>query len=280
MTISNDDPRPPYLQVAAQLRAAILAGTYAEGDRLPSQAQIAETFGVARMTAQQALRILREQGLISSRTGSGNFVRARSTRPAGLRPHIEEAFRQEDMSLDFYGYTAETLAGALSEPLDRVRSGEFPIQRISLRLLVLDTDHELVLPGKAGAVRGDEPRLRARMGDTTDNAIRALNKAIEELVDLGLLEAANVEVRRQPIPPMQKLYVINRQRVFWGYYPVKERDITVGKQKVHALDPVGKDMVLFEKGATPNVQDDGSAFVDATLDWYDTVWDLLGTPYG
>lgn len=277
--MNHEDPRPPYQQVAAQLRAAILAGEYAEGERLPSQVQIAEKFGVARMTAQQALRILREQNLISSRTGSGNFVRPRQSRPVGLRPHIEEALREQDVTIDFYGYTAETLAGALTEPLDKVRSGQFPVQRIRARLLVLDTDREQAVPARAGDRGGDEPQLRQRMADTTERAVRALRGVFEELVDLGMLEAALLDVRIQPVPPMQKVYVLNRRHVFWGYYPLQERTITIGRKKIAAIDPAGKDATLFQQSASATVDDQGSQFVSATLEWFENIWQTLGQPY-
>jgi DNA-binding GntR family transcriptional regulator len=61
------------------------------------------------MTVQQAVRVLRDEGLIVSRTGSGVFVRERTERPVGLRPHIERAFEAEDVTLDFFGFSGETL---------------------------------------------------------------------------------------------------------------------------------------------------------------------------
>lgn len=75
------------------LRARILTGEYEPGGQLPSQAALSEEFGVARMTIQQALRILEDDGLVSSRQGSGMFARERTAKPVGLRPHIEQAFR-------------------------------------------------------------------------------------------------------------------------------------------------------------------------------------------
>ena len=55
-----DDPRPPYQQVANAVRAAILTRTFKPGDKLPSLNELSERYGVARMTVQQAMRILRE----------------------------------------------------------------------------------------------------------------------------------------------------------------------------------------------------------------------------
>lgn len=73
--LDDDDPRPPYRQIAAQLRAAILGGVLQPGARLPSQTELAASFGVARMTVAQALRMLKEDTLIVSRQGSGTYVR-------------------------------------------------------------------------------------------------------------------------------------------------------------------------------------------------------------
>ena len=77
MTLDPDDPRPPYMQIANALRAAILTKQLAPGDQLPSGNELAKRYSVARMTVQQALRVLRDEGLIVTRQGSGVFVRGR-----------------------------------------------------------------------------------------------------------------------------------------------------------------------------------------------------------
>ena len=70
MALDPDDPRPPYVQVANALRAAILTKKFSPGDKLPSRNELAQTYNVAPMTVQNALRELREEGLIVSRQGS------------------------------------------------------------------------------------------------------------------------------------------------------------------------------------------------------------------
>ncbi|MDT0682320.1 FadR/GntR family transcriptional regulator [Roseicyclus sp. F158] len=49
-------------------------GTWATKSRLPSENEMAASFGVSRPVIRQALARLREEGLISSRRGSGSFV--------------------------------------------------------------------------------------------------------------------------------------------------------------------------------------------------------------
>lgn len=64
-------------QVETQLREAILSGAFKSGDRLPSEAELGEQFGVSRTTIREALGSLASAGLISKTPGAsgGSFVR-------------------------------------------------------------------------------------------------------------------------------------------------------------------------------------------------------------
>lgn len=73
--LDRADPRPPYQQIAAMLRRAIQAGDLEPGAKLPSEAALIEQFGVARMTARQAIQELRGEGLVIAEHGRGVFVR-------------------------------------------------------------------------------------------------------------------------------------------------------------------------------------------------------------
>lgn len=63
-----------YQQVAAEVRAAVVSGGYPPGSRLPSESELAETFGVARGTVRQALATLAAEGLVSTRKGARRLV--------------------------------------------------------------------------------------------------------------------------------------------------------------------------------------------------------------
>ncbi|RJL19569.1 GntR family transcriptional regulator [Bailinhaonella thermotolerans] len=75
MAIDDNDPRPPYLQLAAALRRAIETGEYRPGARLPSIRDLAKEYGIAAQTVQNALRELRSEGLVVSQQGRAFFVR-------------------------------------------------------------------------------------------------------------------------------------------------------------------------------------------------------------
>ena len=65
--------------IAARLRQAILDGSYAYGERLPAERELAEHFSASRSTVREALRRLEEAHLVTRRIGSGTFVSHRQT---------------------------------------------------------------------------------------------------------------------------------------------------------------------------------------------------------
>ncbi|GIG57964.1 GntR family transcriptional regulator [Longispora fulva] len=66
---------PGYRRIANEVRAAIAAGEFAEGDRLPSVSALAERFAVTTGVVVRALEVLKAEGLVIARHGSGVFVR-------------------------------------------------------------------------------------------------------------------------------------------------------------------------------------------------------------
>jgi GntR family transcriptional regulator len=68
------DSRPPYLQIADDLRRQIKSGRYQPGDRLPSLPTMTATYGSAAETVRRALGKLREEGLVATQSTRGTFV--------------------------------------------------------------------------------------------------------------------------------------------------------------------------------------------------------------
>src|SRR5207237_10424614 len=64
--------------IAEQIRTAILSGRLKAGDRLSPERELAEQFGVSRVTVRDALRSLEAMGLIAVKVGArgGAFVTA------------------------------------------------------------------------------------------------------------------------------------------------------------------------------------------------------------
>jgi GntR family transcriptional regulator, transcriptional repressor for pyruvate dehydrogenase complex len=67
-------------RVAEQVEGLIVGGQLAAGERLPSERELAEQFGVSRTVIREAVRVLAAKSLLEVRSGSGTVVRAPSAR--------------------------------------------------------------------------------------------------------------------------------------------------------------------------------------------------------
>jgi GntR family transcriptional regulator len=87
----TDGPLPLWSQIADRLRSALERGDFVPGDRLPSESDLNEAFGVSRSTARAALDKLENEGRIIRRSGKGSIVLApRVDQPLNLLASFAE----------------------------------------------------------------------------------------------------------------------------------------------------------------------------------------------
>lgn len=72
--IREDSPVTLYYQLMEILKAKILRNEWSLGEKLPSEAELCEEYGVSRITVRQALAALEREGLIVRKQGLGTFV--------------------------------------------------------------------------------------------------------------------------------------------------------------------------------------------------------------
>src|SRR5258706_7731256 len=78
-------------QVADGIERGIADGSFAAGERLPGEMEIAETYRVNRHTVRRALATLAERGLVRAERGSGTYVEApRLAHPPRSRTRFSE----------------------------------------------------------------------------------------------------------------------------------------------------------------------------------------------
>src|SRR3984885_1650042 len=63
-----------YEQIVQQIEDSILKGTLKAGDQLPAERDLAQRFGVSRTAVREAVKALREKGLVEAYSGRGTFI--------------------------------------------------------------------------------------------------------------------------------------------------------------------------------------------------------------
>lgn len=113
VVFSTLEESTPAATIASRLRLAILNGILEPGERLPSEAVLAEQFGAAVVTVREALAELRASGLIETRRGrsGGSFVSCdEQAREQLQRLSLQQLSRAELLDLGV-AYFANVSAG-------------------------------------------------------------------------------------------------------------------------------------------------------------------------
>ena len=112
--------RAVYKQIADHLRAAVATGRLRESEQLPSEAQLMEHYGVARMTVRNALRLLQDEGLITAEHGRGVYVRARPP----VRRLASDRFAQRHRKEGKAAFTVESEQAGATALVDLIKVTE------------------------------------------------------------------------------------------------------------------------------------------------------------
>jgi hypothetical protein len=107
----------------------------------------------------------------------------------------------------------------------------------------------------------------------------AIVDSVTELGELGLVEKASAQVRVHPAAPTFKLYLINNEEAFFGFYPVVEHVINFGGETQAIYDLMGKDAILFHHSASDDDTSTGSQYVDQAKTWFDSMWTTVAQDY-
>jgi GntR family phosphonate transport system transcriptional regulator len=216
-------PRHPvWTSIADALAAEIAAGHYAPGARLPTEARLAERFGVNRHTVRRALAALAERGRIRTRQGAGAFVAATATdyplvRRVRLQQNLAAAGRsatrairrRETRAADAEEAEALRIApGAPVHVLEGVSFADgspiaaflsvFPAERLPGLLAAIGADGSITAALAACGV-ADYTRAVTRLTATTARPTLALALQIAEGAPLLRAVAVNVDPDGAPI---------------------------------------------------------------------------------
>jgi GntR family transcriptional repressor for pyruvate dehydrogenase complex len=71
-----------YEQIVQQIEDSVLNGTLKPGDQLPAERELAQRLGVSRTAVREAVKALREKGLVEAYSGRGTFITDGTTHAA------------------------------------------------------------------------------------------------------------------------------------------------------------------------------------------------------
>jgi GntR family transcriptional regulator len=113
----QDSPQPLYAQIKDVLKQRILDGVYKPHEKLASESELMNVFGVSRITVRQALRDLHGEGLVFSSQGKGTFV----SKPMATQDLQSLQGFEEAMAAKGYETSSRFIAAERRRPLRAVR---------------------------------------------------------------------------------------------------------------------------------------------------------------
>jgi DNA-binding FadR family transcriptional regulator len=158
--------------VARRLGEAIRVGLLLDGERLPPESRLAEQLGVSTATLREALAVLRDEGLVTTRRGrrGGTFVHAPDPGDALERFSVQALRDLGDHRVAIAGAAAQLAAeralpeeiSRLQEQLERLRAAAGASER---RRADTQFSIEVAAAAQSPRLTREEARLRAEVGD-------------------------------------------------------------------------------------------------------------------
>ncbi len=278
---ANGSRRLTPREIADVLRERIRTGDLKTGERLPTQAELAEEFGVERGAVRQAIRALAEDGLLSN-VSKGSPPRIAEPAPAhdepqptmvGLAPRLTEAFSAPHVRIDAACLTAQSLIPALGEPLRLIHEGRLRPDRIDVRILLPSRDINLAFPVSVDA-RPDDDTVHQRwlaMRNAQGQVLQYNLQALRSTHDIDV----HVTFRALPFTPPAKLYLLNGSEALYAYYMITRREEPTEGGMLEMYDTVGSESLLFSFEKRAGQRD--AAFVAQSQKWFDALWETITT---
>ena len=271
--------------MADALRARIRSGELQPGQRMPTQARLADEFGVERGTVRQALRILQSERLLTNVSkGSpatvaldlGRALTGPGAPPlptmVALAPRIGAAFAAPHVEIDALCLTAISLTLAIGEPLRRIHAGQLKPAKVDVRVLLPSRHIDLAFPAPvdataAGRLRRHWLAQRNAQGQVLQHNLLALRAT--HGIDV------RVTFRALPFTPPVKLYLLNGSEALFAYYTVTRREEEVDHEFLEMYDAEGTQSMLFafEQGA--GLRD--TTFVEQSNLWFNSLWETISS---
>ena len=279
--VVNGSKRFSPQEIADTLRNRIRTGDLRTGERLPTQAELAEEFGVERGTVRQALRALQDEGRLSN-VSKGSPPRVAEAAPkrdepqptmVSLAPRLTGAFAVPHVRVDAVCHTAETLMLALGEPVRLIHEGKLRPESIDVRILLPSRDINLAFPVSVDAQGAEDP-VHRRWLEMRNAQVHVLRHNLRALRSSHGIDV-KVTFRALPFTPPVKLYLLNGEEVLMGYYMLTQREEEHDGRTLVMYDALGSESLLFFFETRSGQRD--AAFVDQSQKWFNALWETIST---
>ncbi|MET8571231.1 winged helix-turn-helix domain-containing protein [Streptomyces sp. NPDC004783] len=276
----NGSRRLSSQEIADILRERIRGGQLKAGDRLPTQAELADEFKVERGTVRQALRALQEDGLLTN-VSKGSPPRIAEPAPVrgepqptmvALGPRLADAFSVPHVKVDVVCHTSETLMLALSEPLRLIHEGRIRPESIDFRVLMPSRHIELAFPVLVEDEDGDV--LHQRWLQMRNAQARVLQHNLHAVRSTHRVDV-RIAFRALPFTPPMKLYLLNGEEALLGYYMLTRREEEYESRTLEMYDALGSQSLLFSFLKRAGHRDE--VFVKESQKWFDALWETITT---
>jgi hypothetical protein len=269
-------------EIADILRERIRTGDLRAGERLPTQAELAQQFGVERGAVRQALRALADDGLLSN-VSKGSPPRIAEPAPAhdepqptmvALGPRLTRAFSAPHVRVDAVCLTAQSLIPAIGEPLRLIHEGRIRPDRIDVRILLPSRDINLAFPVSVDARREDDDPVHQRwlaMRNAQGQVLQYNLQALRSTHDIDV----HVTFRALPFTPPVKLYLLNGSEALYAYYMISRREEPTDSGTLEMYGTLGSESLLFSFETRAGRRD--AAFVEQSQKWFDALWETITT---
>ncbi|MEU1556995.1 winged helix-turn-helix domain-containing protein [Streptomyces scabiei] len=285
---SSQRPRRSHHEVADVLRGRIRSGELRPGQRMPTQAKLADEFGVERGAVRQALRILQSEHLLTnvSKGSPATVAAGPGTAAAGgpeaaprptmveLTPRVSAAFAAPHVRIDALCLTSVSLTLAVGESLREIHAGRLNPARVDVRVMLPSRDIPLAFPAPVDA--SADGRLQRRWLAQRNAQGQVLRHNLLALRSTHRIDV-HVSFRALPFTPPVKLYLLNGREALFAYYTVQRKEAEVDSEQLEMYDAEGTQSTLFafERGAAAAPRD--TTFVEQSGLWFDALWETISS---
>ncbi|MFF4271202.1 winged helix-turn-helix domain-containing protein [Streptomyces sp. NPDC001536] len=278
-------PHPSHREVADELRSRIRSGELRPGQRMPTQARLADEFGVERGAVRQALRILQSEQLLtnvskgSPATVAPDLGRALTGPGApplptmvALGPRVAAAFATSHVEIDALCLTSVSFNLALGEPLRQIHAGQLKPAKVDVRVLLPSREIDLAFPTPVDP--SEDGRLQRRWLAQRNAQGQVLK---HNLLALRATHGIDVKVtfRALPFTPPVKLYLLNNTEALFAYYTLTRREEQIDHEFLQMYDAEGTQSMLFAFDQGAGLRD--TTFVEQSHLWFNALWETISS---